>query len=217
MLVPYYERSEIDVAKKLADKSSVLAWVDPVDAFFIQIQGSGVVEFSDGDSMRVGYDGQNGHSYMAIGKFLTHAIPMEQMSMQKIKTHLLSLSPEERQKIMNKNPSYVFFRKLDSLALTYAGMEVQAGRTIATDLHLFPKGAMAFLDIEEPEFTSNAETVASQWIRKPRLVFDQDTGGAIKGSGRVDLYFGQGDLAAQKAGVMKQKGKLFYLVPKKLD
>lgn len=217
MLVPYYDRSEIDGSKQLNDKSSVLAWVDPIDAFFIQIQGSGVVEFSEGDSMRVGYDSQNGHSYMAIGKFLTQVIPMEQMSMQKIKTHLQSLTPEERQKVMNKNPSYVFFKKLDSLALTYAGMEVQAGRTIATDLHLFPKGAMAFLDIEEPEFNSPADTIPFEWVKKPRLVFDQDTGGAIKGGGRVDLYFGQGDLAAQKAGVMKQKGKLFYLIPKKFD
>jgi membrane-bound lytic murein transglycosylase A len=215
MLVPYYDRSEIDELKKVKDKSSVLAWVDPVDAFFIQIQGSGVVEFSNGESMRVGYDGQNGHSYMAIGKTLTHAIPMEQMSMQKIKLHLNSLTVSERQKIMNRNPSYVFFKKLDSLALTYAGMEVHEGRTIATDLHLFPKGAMAFLDIEEPEFTTPTQVEATLWYKRPRLVFDQDTGGAIRGGGRVDLYFGQGDLAAQKAGVMKQNGKLFYLVPKK--
>jgi membrane-bound lytic murein transglycosylase A len=214
-LVPYYDRKEIDEDKKIKEQSIVLAWVDPVDAFFIQIQGSGVVEFSEHESMRVGYDGQNGHAYLPIGRVLTHVIPLEQMSMQKIRIHLNSLTKEERQKVMNNNPSYVFFKKLDGLALTYAGMEVEDGRTIATDLHLFPKGAMAFLDIEEPEFNSITEVEASTWQSKPRIVFDQDTGGAIRGGDRVDLYFGQGAVAAQKAGVMKQKGKLYYLAPKK--
>lgn len=213
-LVPYYDRKEIDEDKKLKDQSTILAWVDPVDSFFIQIQGSGVVEFDSTDSMRVGYDGQNGHAYVPIGRTLTHVIPMEQMSMQQIKLHLKTLSKIDQQKIMNRNPSYVFFRKLDTNAITYAGMEVQEGRTIATDLHLFPKGALAFMDIEEPVFNSSVDVVPSSWERKPRLVFDQDTGGAIKGGGRVDLFMGHGDIAAQKAGVMKQKGQLFYLVPK---
>ena len=136
------------------------------------------------------------------------------MSMQRIRSHLKTLPFNEQQTILNKNPSYVFFRKLDGKALTYAGMEVEDGRTIATDLQLFPKGAMAFLDIEEPVFETEAAITPLSWDRKPRLVFDQDTGGAIKGSGRVDLFYGEGDWAAQKAGVMKQKGKLFYLVPR---
>lgn len=212
--VPYYDRKTIDVDMKLQGRGLEVAWVRPIDAFFIQIQGSGVVEFSDGAHMRVGYDGQNGHSYVAIGKFLTDHIPLNEMSMQKIKAHLLTLNKMDQQNILNKNPSYVFFKKLESDALTYAGMEVSPGRTIATDLHLFPKGAMAFLEIEEPVFDSPEAIVPANWVKVPRLVFDQDTGGAIKGGGRVDLYFGQGDIASQKAGVMKQKAKLFYLVPK---
>ncbi len=212
--LPYYDRKAIDVDWKLKDRGLEIAWVRPIDAFFIQIQGSGVVEFSDGSVMRVGYDGQNGHSYVAIGKFLTDHIPLSEMSMQKIKAHLLTLNKDEQQLILNKNPSYVFFKKLESDALTYAGMEVSPGRTIATDLHLFPKGAMAFLDIEEPVFDSTDSMVPVKWVKVPRLVFDQDTGGAIKGGGRVDLYFGQGDIASQKAGVMKQKARLYYLVPK---
>lgn len=214
--IPYHDRKAIDVDKKLQGQSLEIAWVRPIDAFFIQIQGSGVVEFSDKSLMRVGYDGQNGHSYVAIGKFLTEHIPLSEMSMQKIKAHLLTLDKSQQQDVLNKNPSYVFFKKLESDALTYAGMEVSPGRTIATDLHLFPKGAMAFLDIEEPVFDSADSIEPAAWVKVPRLVFDQDTGGAIKGGGRVDLYFGQGESASQKAGVMKQKARLFYLVPKSL-
>lgn len=213
-IVPYFDRQDIDENYKLANRNLELAWLDPIDAFFIQIQGTGVVEFEDGEKLRIGYDSQNGHAYFPIGKFLTDHIPLEEMSMQRIRSHLKTLPFNEQQAILNKNPSYVFFRKLDGKALTYAGMEVEDGRTIATDLQLFPKGAMAFLDIEEPVFESETAMVALNWDRRPRFVFDQDTGGAIKGSGRVDLFYGEGDTAAQKAGVMKQKGKLFYLVPR---
>ncbi len=216
-LVPYYDRKNIDVDMKLKGQNLELAWVEPVDSFFIQIQGSGVVEFEDGEKIRVGYAAQNGHPYIPIGKFLTDVIPLESMSMQKIKQHLDTLSEKEKQEILNKNPSYVFFKKLDGLALTYAGMEVSDGRTIATDLHLFPKGAMAFLDVEEPVFASIKDLEPISWSPAPRLVFDQDTGGAIRGAGRVDLFFGQGDEASHKAGVMKQKGRLYYLVPKVIN
>lgn len=213
-LKPYYTRKEIDTDNILKGQNLELAWLDPIDAFFIQIQGSGVIEFENGEKIRVGYDNQNGHSYMALGKHLKNIIPSEKMSMQSIRAYLQTLSRNEQQEIMNVNPSYVFFKKLDSEALTYAGMEVSAGRTIATDLKYFPKGAMAFLDIEEPQFDSLTENEPKSWLRLPRLVFDEDIGGAIRGGGRVDLYFGSGDKAAQKAGVMKQNGSLYYLVPK---
>lgn len=213
-VLPYYDRQDIDENYKLANRELELAWLDPIDAFFIQIQGTGVVEFEDGEKIRIGYDSQNGHAYFPIGKFLTDHIPLEEMSMQRIRSHLKTLPFDQQQVILNMNPSYVFFRKLDGKALTYAGMEVEDGRTIATDLQLFPKGAMAFLDVEEPVFESETASVPLNWDRRPRLVFDQDTGGAIKGSGRVDLFYGEGDFAAQRAGVMKQKGKLFYLVPR---
>lgn len=213
-LMPYYSRADIDKQNSPLQHSLALAWVDPVDAFFIQIQGSGTVTFSDEEEIRVGYDTQNGHGYTPIGKFLTEHIPMEEMSMQKIRAHLKTLSLSEQQKIMNKNASYVFFKKLEGPALTYGGMEVSNGRTIATDSHLYSKGAIAFLDIEEPVFETIDSHEVLHWEKKPRLVFDQDTGGAIKGGGRVDLFFGSNDLAAQKAGVMKQMGKLYYLVPK---
>ncbi|MBC7428497.1 MAG: MltA domain-containing protein [Bacteriovorax sp.] len=215
-LLPYYDRKAIDVDQKLKNKNLELAWVEPVDAFFIQIQGTGTVQFPDGEKIRFGYASQNGHPYFAVGKSLTDFIPKEEMSMQKIKLHLQTLSKDDQQKVLNRNPSYIFFKKLDGEPLTYAGMEVSNGRTIATDLHFFPKGAMAFLDIEEPEFETSSDITPKSWKKMPRLVFDQDTGGAIKGGGRVDLYYGQDESASQKAGVMKQHGKLYYLVPRAL-
>ena len=211
---PYFDRKQIDSDHLLKDQNLELVWVDPIDSFFIQIQGSAIIETTSGEQVHIGYDGQNGHLYESIGKHLTDIIPLEKMSLQKIKSHLKSLSKLEQQKIFNINPSYVFFKKITSEALSYAGMEVSEGRSIATDLKYFPKGAMAFLDIKEPFFESENDEEPSSWIDKPRLVFDQDTGGAIKGGGRVDLYFGQGVKAAQKAGVMKQNGKLYYLMPR---
>jgi membrane-bound lytic murein transglycosylase A len=211
---PYYDRKQIDVDNRLEGKNLELAWVEPIDSFIIQIQGSGTIEFNTGEIIRIGYDGQNGHPYEAIGKHLTQVIPLEDMSMQKIKKHLKSLPMIEQQKILNLNPSYVFFKKLESEAITYAGMEVSSGRTIATDYHIFPKGALAYLDIKEPLFETLNEEVPTRWENRPRLVFDQDTGGAIKGAGRVDLFFGKGEEASLKAGVMKQIGRLYYLVPR---
>jgi membrane-bound lytic murein transglycosylase A len=213
-LIPYYTRQEIDSEQKLSNLNLELAWLSPIDAFFIQIQGSGTVIFENGEKMQIGYDSQNGHNYAALGKFLHDVIPMKDMSMQKIEAYLKTLNREDQQKVLNKNPSYVFFKKIGSDGLTYAGMEVSSGRTIATDLKFFPKGALAFLDIEEPQFETPTAHEPTSWLRLPRFVLDQDTGGAIKGGGRVDLYFGSGALAAQKAGVMKQKGRLYYLFPK---
>jgi membrane-bound lytic murein transglycosylase A len=203
----YLSRDEIDSQKKLYGKNLELAWVRPFDAFLIQIQGSGLVVFEDQSELRVGYANQNGHKYEAIGKHLTDIIPLKEMTMQKIRAHLETLSREDEQKILNLNPSYVFFQELKGKSLTYSMVEVIEDRTIATDKIFFPKGALAFLDIEAPLDLEN-------FTHEPRFVFDQDTGGAIKGGGRVDLYFGSSEMAAMKAGVMKREGKLFYLVPK---
>ncbi len=211
---PYYSRKEIDEDQKLKGQNLELAFLDPLDAFFIQIQGSGIVELENGEVLHVGYDSQNGYPYVAIGKFLKDVIPEDKMSMRKIRDHLKTLPKNVQQNILNKNPSYVFFKKIDTAALTYTGMEVSPGRTIATDKNFFPKGALAFLDIEEPVFNTIDDIEPTSWIKRPRVVFDQDTGGAITGGGRVDLYFGQGEEAARKAGVMRHLGRLYYLIPR---
>lgn len=212
-VVPYFVRSEIDGGGVLNGRKLELAWMDPVDAFFLEIQGSGVVEMG-GRRLRLGYASQNGAAYEPIGKFLTHAIPLPEMSMQRIRAHLATLSAADRDAVLFKNPSYVFFRPLDSLALTYSGAEVTAARTIATDKFLFPKGTLAFFDIEMPEFADAAAQAPASWAKRPRWVFDQDTGGAIRGGGRVDLFMGQGETAAQESGVMKREGRLWMLAPK---
>lgn len=213
-ILPYFERKEITSEERLKNKNLELAWVDPLEAFFLHIQGSGVVEFPDGKKLRLGYAAQNGAPYIAIGKYFTDVIPIEEMSMQRILAHLRSLSPEERQRYLNLNPSYVFFQPLTGAALTYMGSEVSSGRTIATDPLFYPKGALAFLSIELPIFADPKSAKESGWELKPRFVFDQDMGGAIRGGARADLFIGQGDSAGQVAGVMKRWGKLVYFAPK---
>jgi membrane-bound lytic murein transglycosylase A len=211
-VVPYYPRAEINGA--LAGKKLELAWVNPVDASFLQIQGSGVIEFSPREKIRVGYESQNGHKYEALGKFLYHAIPKEQMSMQRIRQYLDSLSPEEREAVLHKNPSFVFFQELKGLSLTFSGAEVTPQRTIATDQFLFPKGTLNFLQMELPVFADDQAFETATWEAKPRWVFDQDTGGAIRGGGRIDLYMGQGAIPERHAGVMKRTGSMWVVAPK---
>ncbi len=200
---PYFDRCEISYSDKLKRDGLELSFVDPIDAFVLQIQGSGIIQFEDGREIRVGYADQNGYPYEAIGKYLADVIPLKEMTMKKIMDHLKTLNPNELKNILCKNPSYVFFQKLSGEALTQSGMEVISGRTIATDLNFFPKGSMAFLD-----FYSKDSKL------KSRLVFDQDTGGAIKGGGRVDLYLGIGPEAFEIASGLKETARLYYFFPR---
>lgn len=213
-IVPYYSRAEIDsVASPLSKTSRILAWVDPVDAFFMHIQGSGRVLLPNKKEVILNYSNQNGHEYVAIGRFLFDQIPKEQMSLQKIEEHLASLSREQQQELLNKNPSYVFFSESKRKAVTALGNEALAGRTIATDAEYFPKGALAFLEFNAPEFNSDNPSEI-QFKKSSRFVFDQDIGGAIKGPGRVDLYWGSGADAKKHSGVVKSDGRLYYLLPR---
>lgn len=212
---PYWSRGEIDSeTMPLKKKAKILAWVDPIDAFVLQIQGSGRVKFSEKEEVRVGYAGQNGQPYVAIGQFLFDRIPKDKMSLQKIEAHLRSLSENERQELLNQNPSYVFFKVIQKQPVTYFGNEVTAGRTIATDPRYFPKGALAFLTYPKPVFPDAAAEEPTGFESRSRFVFDQDTGGAIKGPGRVDLFWGPGPEGKRFSGVIKNNGHLYYLFPK---
>lgn len=214
-IVPFYSREEIDSGQDpLLKTTEVLAWVDPIESFFLQIQGSGKILFKDGSHIRVGYAAQNGHPYVPIGKYLLDIIPKEKMSLQEIVKHLRAVPQEERDRLLNLNPSYVFFRKLESKSITYFGSEVVAGRTIATDRHYFPKGALGYLEFEKPVFAAEEGIEVTSWQPTSRIVIDQDTGGAIQGPDRLDLYWGEGDDAKQTAGIMKNYGRLYYLLPK---
>lgn len=196
-VIPYFSRAEIDRGA-LAGRGLELAYADPVDVFFMQIQGSGTIELDDGSLLRVGYADQNGHPYKAIGSLLLDVIPKERMSMDAIVAHLRTLDAEKRAALLAANPSFVFFAPRSGAAVTSNGTSAVAGRTIATDTRFFPKGALALLTFDGQR----------------RLVFDQDTGGAIKGGGRVDLFWGRGPQAGKEAGAIDRKATLLYLVPR---
>lgn len=215
IVIPYYTREQIDSHKELEGRGLEIAWVDPIDAFFLHIQGSGTVRFSDGKELRIGYASQNGHTYRAIGKYLYSVIPPEQMSKQAIEKYLRSIPEIDMKNILYINPSYIFFTKLEGEPLTSFGTEVLEGRTIATDTSYYPKGALAYMDFEIPVFDNKYSLIPKKWENTSRFVLDHDTGGAIKGPHRVDLFWGRGKEAERKAGVMKNPGTLYYLAPKK--
>jgi membrane-bound lytic murein transglycosylase A len=211
-LVPYWRRAEID-AGRLAGRGLELAWArDPVDVFFMEIQGSGTLRFPDGREQRVGYAGANGRAYRAIGRLLIEEgrVPREAMSMQAIRAWLAA-NPGERQRVLQHNESFIFFRPLAGSPEGSLGRPLTPGRSIATDSRLFPPGALAFLDTEQPERTPAG---AVRWSPLARFVLNQDTGGAIRGAGRVDFFWGRGESAAFAAGLMRQPGRLHFLVPR---
>ncbi|HYG70359.1 MAG TPA: MltA domain-containing protein, partial [Anaeromyxobacteraceae bacterium] len=211
--VPYATRAQI-ARGALDGKGAELLWVDsPVDAFFLEIQGSGIVRLEDGSSRVVTYGGRNGHRYAAIGNELVRrgAVTREALSMQSIRAWLAA-HPAETEEVFATNPSYVFFRMAEA-ATGSLGVPVTQSRTIATDGKVFPKGALAFLETERPVEKGAAPDPENPPFRKfGRFVLDQDSGGAIKTAARVDLFFGSGEYAAYAAGRMKQPGRLYYLL-----
>lgn len=206
-VVPYYSRAEIDSGKALQGQGLELCWVDPIDAFFLQVQGSGVVQLEDGTQIKLGYAEKNGHRYEAIGKLLKDAMEPIPPTYPNLVAYLRGLSRKQQQEALNLNPSYVFFQESSANAVTALGVPATAGRTVATDHALFPAGALAFLDFSSAKEGGGAAPPS-------RFVLNQDVGGAIKGAGRVDLFFGRGQEAGASAGVLQQRGRLYYLVPR---
>ena len=208
-VVPYSSRAEMGGAG-LAGKE-LLYVDDPVEAFFLEVQGSGRVQLSDsGETVRVSYADQNGHPYKAIGRWLVDQgeLTAEQATAQGIKAWIAA-NPARRQELFNVNPSYVFFREERILDPSVGpkgalGVPLTAGRSIAIDPTMLPLGAPMFLATTE----SNSE------VPMQRLVMGQDTGGAIRGAVRADFFFGFGYDAMEKAGRMKQRGQLWVLMPK---
>lgn len=186
-----------------------LAWLpDRVEAFFLEIQGSGVLQLSNDRQRRVNYAGSNGHPYVAIGTALLRsgAIPRAEMSMDAIKRWLRA-HPEEADRIMHLNPSQVFFRWAESDGpIGTWGVPLTAGHAIAIDPVHTPLGAPVWL----------CPTTPLTALPTPRLVLAQDTGGAIKGPGRVDLYLGTGDAASRDAGALDATVRAWMLLPRAL-
>lgn len=213
-IIPHFSREEIDNKKKLKGKNLELYYLDPIHSFFLQIQGSGVLELANGKRVRVGYAGQNGWKYESIGKHLFHVIPREEMSLQRIEKHLRTLNKEELYDFLKINPSYVFFKILKTRGVTTFGNEVVSGRTLAVDRSVFPLGAMGYLSFQKPFFADKTVEVPTSYENKSRLVLAQDTGGAIKSAGRADLFWGEGDEALRYAGTMRHEAMLWFLYPK---
>ena len=212
-LVPYAGREEIEQGE-LAGRDLELVWVDdPVDAFFLQIQGSGRVRLPDGGEMRVGYAGENGHPYFAIGRELVTrgALRKEEVSMQSIR-RWLEENPEEAPGVLATNASYVFFQEIKGEGpLGAEGLPITPGRSLAVDRKHWPMGVPLWLDTQAP---AAQEGQPDRPLR--RLMIAQDTGGAIRGPIRGDVFWGAGDEAAEIAGRMKHPGRLWVLVPKEI-
>lgn len=201
-LKPYDSRAEID-AGSLDGKVQPIVWLaDPIDAFFLHIQGSGLIRLPDGSRTRVGYDGHNGHIYFPIGRHLISEghVPKEEMSMQAIRTWL-DAHPGQMQSVMNLNPSYIFFRELTGDGPIGAqGVALTAERSLAVDRTKHAMGVPIWVDID-------------YGCGLRRLMIAQDTGGAIRGPIRGDFFWGSGDAAGDRAGAMAASGRMWLLLP----
>jgi membrane-bound lytic murein transglycosylase A len=206
----YWTRQEIDTLGKAAGNE--LVWLkDPLDVFFLQVQGSGLIRLGDGTLRGIHFAAKNGHPYHSIGKYMvrTGRMKLKDASMETIRSYM-NLHPEEREKILFTNPSYIFFNWAEGFGATgNLGFELTPGRSVAADQSCFPAGGLAFLITRQPVFHSG-EII--DWKPVHRFVLVQDTGSAIRGRGRVDLFLGAGDRAGQIAGSMKEKGHLYFLL-----
>ncbi|MFN8392577.1 MAG: MltA domain-containing protein [Bdellovibrionota bacterium] len=208
-----YTRREINSDGALEGLGLELCYVDPVDAYLLQTQGSGVVAFEDGSELRLQFAAKNGYPYQGIGKALRKVMPDGDLRLPRIEAFLRSLTVPELNEYLNQNPSYVYFAPSTVNALTSMQIPATPGRTIAVDRSLFPKGAMGYLIFQKPHFSGGA-TDRPTFAPAGRFVFDQDVGSAIRGPGRIDLFWGRGDEAKQSAGVIHSHARLYYLLPK---
>lgn len=209
-VVPYFTRKEIEAAGS-SFSGKPIAWAnDPVELFFLQIQGSGRIELPNGSHVRLGYADQNGHPYQSIGKLLVERgeLKLEQASMQGIKQWGLK-NPDKLPDLLASNPSYVFFRELPNGLpgpLGALGVPLTENRSIAVDPRFIPLGAPVFLATTQPNSP----------LPLNKLVMAQDTGGAIRGGVRADFFWGFGSEAGEQAGRMKQRGRMWVLLPRSM-
>lgn len=206
-VIPFYSRESID-GEGAPLKGQEILWIDdPYGSFFLQIQGSGRVRLEDGTMLGVNYANQNGHPYVAIGKKLVeiNALALEDVSLFTIKAWLVA-NPDRADEILNTNPSYVFFDIREDIEEGPRGslnVPLTAERSLAVDKRVIPLGTPVWIMTTLPD--------GSEY---QRLMFAQDTGGAIRGPVRADIFFGTGGRAEKLAGEMKQSGRLFALLPR---
>ena len=203
-LVPYYTRKE---TRSKHIESGVICYTDSkLDRFFLEIQGSGRISLDNGETIFVGYDNQNGHQYRAIGKYLVKKgeLKMKEVSLQSIRKWLKE-NPKRVDEVLNYNKSVVYFKEKSQGASGSLGLKLTPKRSIAVDRRYIPLGSMLYLnaDFKENNFSS--------------VVVAQDTGGAIKGAIRADMFLGYGKEAREVAGELKSPLKLWILLPKNKD
>jgi len=203
-VVPYDSREDIETINNQNNLEVICYVDDKVDLFFLHIQGSGKVELEDGKILNVGYAQQNGRAYYAIGRNLieNNYVKKEDMSLQSIKKWL-SENPTKIDEVLNLNQSYIFFHKSPQTATGSLGVELTAFRNLAVDREYIPLGFPVFINTTNP--------LDNKPIKQ--LMIAADTGGAIKGKIRADFFFGNGQIAEELAGKMKQKGSLYILIP----
>ena len=200
-LVPYYTRAQSAFNDMNA---SVICYCDSkIDKFFLEIQGSGKVLLDDNSTMNVGYDNQNGHKYKAIGRYLVKigALTMDEVSLQSIRSWL-EANPQRIDEVLNYNDSLVFFSKREKGATGALGIELTPKRSVAVDKRYIPLGSMLYLSSD-----INGDKIE-------KIVFAEDTGGAIKGAVRADYFLGSSNEALEIAGHLKSPLKLWILLPK---
>ena len=206
--VPYYSRAEIEQGA-LRGRQLEIVWVDnAIDSFFLHIQGSGRVTLPDGSHVRLGYAGRNGRRYTAVGRELVAAgiMLLDDVTMPSIRAWM-SANPVAAQALMRKNKSFVFFRVLKGEGPIGAqGVVLTPRRSVAVDKKYWPLGAPVWIDTMDPG------TRPVRPLR--RLCVAQDTGSAIKGAVRADYFWGRGNVAGGKAGIMKDRGQLYMLLPR---
>src|SRR4051794_27448430 len=215
-LVPYYDRAEIEDGK-IAGRGLEICWLkNQADLLFMQIQGSARVRLEDGSTIRVNYDAHNGYPYTAVGRILIERgiIAKEQMSMQRIR-EWMEQNPDGANELRRQNRSYVFFREVQlsdkEEAVGAQGVPLTPGRSIAVDKSLHVYGTPFFIEGELP--------IESEQSKIPfrRLMVAQDTGSAIVGPARADIYFGAGPEAGKVAGRLRHNMRFVMLIPKSLD
>jgi len=213
-VIPYYSRKEINAIPDFMDRATPVAWLESrVDRFFLEIQGSGRVTLDQGEELRVHYAGSNGNAYRSVGRYLIkkNEIAKADMSMQAIRAWLEN-NPHRMDEVLHHNESFVFFKTEEGGPFGSINVEVTPLRSIATDQKIFPNGGLCFVQaaLPDPHLLEPLE----QWEKVSLFVLNQDTGGAIRGPGRADLFCGNGPYAEFTAGHMNIPGQLYFLVLK---
>jgi membrane-bound lytic murein transglycosylase A len=213
-ILPYYSRYQIEVERVLEGKGLEIAWLkDPLDVTFLHIQGSGRLRLPEGKDFLVHYQASNGRPYRSIGRYMIEKgfLAREEMSMQAIRKYLTE-NREVFDEVLNYNPSYVFFREVGNGPLGSLGVLLTPGRSVALDSKIFPRGALGFIECQKPSVNDQGDIVG--WTKFSRFVLNQDSGGAIKGAGRADIFWGRGPYAELTAGHLQHEGDLYILINK---